>query len=912
MPDRSPQSLEPSQGRQTAAVGAGATASASFARKVRLSTLAIVLERMWPRLWLLVGLAALFVALSLAGLWGHLDETSHKIVLGAFALAALAVAISLLRVRAPARAEALERMERTSGVPHRPATAYEDSLSLNAADPATNALWQEHRNRLARVIGRLRPARPEPRTDKRDPIALRALALLAVLVLTIAAGDSASDRLAAAFRFGPLAKSTDARLDAWVTPPAYTGKAPMMLADGARPGGTQDVAGSAAIEMPQNSVLIARGSGKGMTDLVVEITEEGGTVRRVTTAQPGEGSDTREPAKASGAAIAAAVSEIAEVKTELKKSSSVRLIASGTTVASWTFKIIPDHPPTVALTKTPERSLRGSLRIPYKVEDDYGVAALDARISRIPPKPDNSSSAWAREEMRAARKGPRAPSERPPAIALRLNQSYPKSAQGVSLHEMADHMWAGMPVRLQLVAKDLAGQTGRSEPYDMLLPMREFRKPLARAVVEQRRRLVEDSRLLRDVALALDALTMEPDGFITDYGVYLGLRSVQHRLKAAKLTRKTRNDAIRQLWHIALKIEDGALSDAERRLREIQDKLSQALRDGATDEEIQRLMQELRQALNEFLQEMQRQAQDQPPMDPRSMDPNRMMSSRDLDQMLRNLENMMRNGNRDQAQQMLSELRDLLDRLQSGRMAQGQQGQQGQMGQMMNELGELLGRQQQLLDDTFGQQQGQQGDQQGQQGQQGQRRQQGQQGQRGQRGQRGQQGQQGQQGQPGGEGGEGQQGLGDRQQALRDMLNQLQRGMRGMGMETPGQFDGAGEAMGQAEQALRSGDLDQALEAEGRALEQLRQGARNMAEQMMRQQGQQAGPGPNGNPGELDPLGRPPQHTDGADPGLLTKVPDQIDTQRAREILEELRRRLGEQTRPPVELEYLERLLKRF
>jgi hypothetical protein len=81
---------------------------------------------------------------------------------------------------------------------------------------------------------------------------------------------------------------------------------------------------------------------------------------------------------------------------------------------------------------------------------------------------------------------------------------------------------------------------------------------------------------------------------------------------------------------------------------------------------------------------------------------------------------------------------------------------------------------------------------------------------------------------------------------------------------------------------------------------------------MMRQRGQQAGPGPNGNPGELDPFGRPPQQTDGADPGLLTKVPDQIDTQRAREILEELRRRLGEQTRPVIELEYLERLLKRF
>jgi len=90
----------------------------------------------------------------------------------------------------------------------------------------------------------------------------------------------------------------------------------------------------------------------------------------------------------------------------------------------------------------------------------------------------------------------------------------------------------------------------------------------------------------------------------------------------------------------------------------------------------------------------------------------------------------------------------------------------------------------------------------------------------------------------------------------------------------------------------------------------LRQGARDMAQQMLRQMPSRYGL--NGNRGELDPMGRPPQRTDGPDPGSGVKVPDEIDVQRAREILEELRRRLGETTRPPIELEYLERLLKRF
>jgi hypothetical protein len=42
------------------------------------------------------------------------------------------------------------------------------------------------------------------------------------------------------------------------------------------------------------------------------------------------------------------------------------------------------------------------------------------------------------------------------------------------------------------------------------------------------------------------------------------------------------------------------------------------------------------------------------------------------------------------------------------------------------------------------------------------------------------------------------------------------------------------------------------------------------------------------------------------------KVPGAIDVQRARRILEELRRRFGESDRPQFELDYIERLLKDF
>lgn len=129
-------------------------------------------------------------------------------------------------------------------------------------------------------------------------------------------------------------------------------------------------------------------------------------------------------------------------------------------------------------------------------------------------------------------------------------------------------------------------------------------------------------------------------------------------------------------------------------------------------------------------------------------------------------------------------------------------------------------------------------------------------------------------------------------------------------MRPPSQLDGAQQSMENAQRSLEQGDLEGATRDQSRALEQLRQGAQSMAEQMLRQMPSRFGMG---QPADAprDPLGRP-QRSEGPDLGTSVKVPDEIDAQRAREILEELRRRLGEATRPALELDYIERLLRRF
>jgi hypothetical protein len=133
-----------------------------------------------------------------------------------------------------------------------------------------------------------------------------------------------------------------------------------------------------------------------------------------------------------------------------------------------------------------------------------------------------------------------------------------------------------------------------------------------------------------------------------------------------------------------------------------------------------------------------------------------------------------------------------------------------------------------------------------------------------------------------------------------------------------GQLGDAGDAMGEAEGALGEGDSEGAVDSQGRALEAMRKGAQGLAQQMQ-QNGMSMGLGP-GQPGRngrgraeqnTDPLGRPLRGREYGD-DVTVKVPGEIDAQRARRILEELRKRFGESSRPQIELDYIERLLKDF
>jgi len=908
------------------------TANRLFERKIWCAQLAGAFEQLWLKLWLVVAVVAAFVLISYLGLWPYLPFAIHLAVLGAFLAALVAVGAAMARVRWPTREEAIRRIERVSGIPHRPASSYEDTVSVPGADPATAALWQAHRARMAALLAKLRPGAPHPRTDRFDPFAMRAALLLGVVALTGLLGSTALERVRAAFAFNTGRAVSEARLDAWLTPATYTGRPPVMLADGAGgPAkariGAEGAGKAGPVEVPIKSLLIVRAGGMGHSELSVEVRPsvasgaggDQGAVERIT-AKPEEG-----------------VRDLKEVRTEMTRSGTVRVLAGGSEIASWQIAVIPDQPPQISLSRPPELTPRGSLKITYKAEDDYGVASASAKLVKLKEAPPDPQKSWALPEPLT---GPRRPLMRPPKLELRIPKANATSVSAHTYFEMASHPWAGRKVIMTLEAKDVAGQVGHSPGFEMILPERKFTKPLARAIVEQRKKLLEDGRYKPAVIVALDALTLEPEGFIDDLRVYLGLRTASYRLQSDR-TRAGLKSVIDQLWQIALRIEDGSLSDAERALKDAQDKLAKALENGASDEEIKQLMQELRQALNDFMKQL---AQNSDAQNQEGQNPDQQaLGQEDLERMMRNLEDMAKSGSREQAQQMLSEMQDLMERLQSGQIDKAEAQKNQEMMKMMDELGNMVGEQQKLMDDTFSeqrnaedgdeQQEGRQGAQQapppGMKGMGGDDRdgqsgnappamneqsQSGQQGQRGQSGQQGngaaRQGQGDQLGQGGNNGRRGLDNLTQRQRELRDRLGQLQKGMHEKG-GTAGsgqQLKDAEGAMEQAEDALKRGDLEEATEQQSLALDKMRQGAQSMAQQMMRNMPRRFG---QGGDTPRDPLGRP-QRSQGPDLGTSVKVPDQIDIQRAREILDELRRRLGDATRAPVELDYLERLLRRF
>ena len=454
---------------------------------------------------------------------------------------------------------------------------------------------------------------------------------------------------------------------------------------------------------------------------------------------------------------------------------------------------------------------------------------------------------------------------KPFIVDLPLDSASAKALTQTSYSDLTANPYAGLDVDIVLQAIDGAGQSGYSKPVRFTLPARVFTNPLARALIEQRQVLATGDILLRPrVTRTIAALTIAPDRFYQDQtGIYLALRSVYWTLRNARHD-EDYVDAQNMLWQIAAGLERGGLLSAAEQLRRLQQMLSQALAQGAPQEVIDSLLERYREALQRYLQALAQNPPDANAAAARRQD-DEPAGSRNLAQGDRadGAERRPRAGGadaRDAAKPARKPAHDERQRLRVGRQhAAGQGAQRRDPG-----LGDLMGKQRALLDKTFRQEQGKGDPKDG-----------------------------------------GPKGLAEQQRQLRDQLGKVMKGLGGQKLDAPKSLGEAGKSMGQAQGDLNGGDYPNAGADEKGALEAMRKGASDLAKTLMGRsgQGQQQG--------GTDPLGRA-QGGNGSGLNGNVKVPDKSDLQRAREILQELRKRAAERGRPQEELDYIDRLLKQF
>ncbi|MBB97864.1 MAG: TIGR02302 family protein [Rhodobacteraceae bacterium] len=857
-----------------------ATALRDLRRPLILTRLGMGAERLWRAFWPALSVLMVVMAALMLGLQ---DLLAVEIVWAAAVLSVLglgaAAARGVRRFHWPTRAEALARLDET--MPGRPIQALMDDQAIGGDDPASIAVWQAHQARMAARAANARAPQPDLRLATRDPFALRYVAALCLAVGLIFGSILRVQSVTDMAPGGAAQAAAGPSWEGWIEPPRYTGKPTIYLAD---------VDGD-TVDIPEGARITLRFYGE-VGALTLAETVSGRTEDLPSASAPGQ---------------------------DFTVTQSGEITIDGPGGRTWQVAMIDDADPTVDVTAAPEAEAAGQMSLPFAAGDDYGVVAGTATITLDLDAVDRRHGLVVDPEPRE-----------PITVSLPMPIAGDRSQFTESLIEdLSEHPFANLPVTFTLQVEDETGQTGVSAPFHHVLPARRFFDPLAGAIIEQRRDLLWNRDNGPRIAQILRAVSYRPEEIFRSDTAYLRLRVILRRLELFNdygITDDQQAEIAQALWDLALILEEGDLGDALERLRRAQERLSEAMKNGASDQEIAELMQELREATDEYMRQLSRQAQQEGQQGDQNqqMSENSMqMSQDDLQRMMDRIQELMEQGRMAEAEQALRELQEMMENM---RVTQGQgQGQQSEGQRAMEGLAETLRDQQGLSDQAFrdlqeqfnpGANSGESQQNEGRDGQQGQGQQHGQGGQ-GQPGQPGQgqpgQGQQGQQGQP--DAGS----LAERQQALRDELRRQQQNLPGAG--TPEgdavqrSLDRAGRAMDEAEESLRQDDLAGAIDNQAEAMDALREGMRELGDQMAQQQ-QEGQPGQGNSEGDRQAQNRDPLGRDQGSNGSLATDDSLLQGEdvyrRAQELLDEIRRRSGDGERPDVELDYLRRLLERF
>ncbi|MGV8950632.1 MAG: DUF4175 domain-containing protein [Cypionkella sp.] len=763
----------------------------------------------WP-LWTILIAAIAVLAFGLQD-YAPLELSWSVLVITALGLI-WALIHGLRRFRAPTQTEALVRLD--SRMPGQPIAALHDAQAIGATDAASRAVWDAHRARMAARLTTARAVEPDLRLATRDPYALRYVALTGLL-MAVMFGSLWRVTTLSGIAPGPANAAAGPAWEGWAKPPGYTGKPALYLNDQ-----TADV-----LTLPTGTKLQVRLYGNPGALILSE------TI--------------------SGRTDAPAASDPVQ---DFAVTTSGDLTISGAGGRTWQVIATPDAAPTITPEAKISREADGRFKQNFTAKDDYGVTKGQATLTLDLAEVDRRFGMTVDPEDIA-----------PVILDLPLPVKGSRSEiKSTLIDDLSKSVLANLPVTIAYAATDAAGQTGTSVGINVILPGKRFFDPLADAIIEMRRDLLWSRQNAATATQILKAIANRAEEDTPDADAVTRLRAAIKRLDTTPdLTPAIRDEVAEDLWQVSLMIEDGQLDNAKDRLKRAQDRVSEAIRKGASPEEMQALMDEMRKALDDYMAEEAKKNPADPNDETSPQQSGPTITQDQIQQMMDKIQQLMEEGKTAEAAEAMKQLQDLLNNM-----------------KVQQDLGNTLRDQQGLSDDAFrDMQDGQDGTK------------------------------------------PGEKSLSDRQQELRKQLEAMKNGsdLPGKGKEKGDQgrdkLGDAGRSMQEAERALRDGDLPGALNKQAEAMDKMRQGLRDFGDALAEEQRKEGG-SPDGQQtaeadpnGTRDPLGRENSARIGSDKNLLQ---GEDVYRRAQELLDEIRKRSGEQARPDSERDYLKRLLDLF
>mgnify|MGYP003663783394 FL=1 len=894
------------------------------------------------------------------------------------------------------------RIEKTSALPQGQIALTEDHLA-NPKKHDTRDLWNNAQKQSLLSFKNLKAPRIKPLLSRKDPSALRYVAVLLFLSGLMVSGPLWKERIfTGLIPVSPsYALSQGQSTNIWIKPPDYTQVPQIHIAGYGTHNKTLDIPEGSTIRIRTHSVFgsyfaphLHNGDqnitmthlGSGLYG--IETTIEDGTSINVTQAfiprarwnyhyikdtppeirsdiktskSDTEGNDTETSAPAFDTDAQDDADEAvqddeqsAANDTEEEEPDAQAAENNDTTLA---------EAPEITDDQRYEALDNNQIRFPLIVKDDYGVKDLRMTMHLDDIVIDRPLGE--------------------PAEEMRLVMSQPGVDFKISpIYDMTWHTWAGLPVTFTYEAIDQKGQVATLKQIKLTLPERIFEHPMAKSLIAMRKRLAWDyTGSFEDIATNLETLLNAPDYFQNNPTIYLAIRVARSRLLFNdKMPEKQRLQAAKEvinlLWYTALSVEEGDLSLAMRELQDAQRALENAMRDpNASQDEISKLMDNLREKMGNYFAEKQRDMQkrmengeDFPTFSAENF--GEFISPDTLSKMMEEIEQAMRDGDEQKAQELMSQLQRMMDMMDSSKGAQLPKDMQA-MREGVNELQQLIERQESLIEQTQEQAEKQDTNSNAQQRQKSTMtprdlptlekmlkdfgmdmvppppetadKEAAKEGSK-QPSNNKKQDAQKQESQPNGSpsqnsddkksGGEKQQqqanGKNDNatgqsdsgvdtaqnkaeQDALRYVLGQIM-------MDAAEKLDDVPEKMGMAEQEMRGSaealgenDPKGSLPHQDQAVQYLKDAQEDLAQQFKQRMQQMIGVGMSGFGQKFDPLGRSyDEDGNGNTTDSKVEVPDQLQKKRVDDIIKMLRDRSGDRSRPREELEYFRRLLRQF